>query len=140
MGKQQKKFQKRKDRERQVRKKVLRRRDILRARREEEEAKDREVEEAGRSKQTPIVSNPKKKDEMIKKKLAQNMKVLEALEQEYLKEMEARRERNEELESLGFDTLGEKVQALTGMQVINEGGGRAEATVIRKGENNSPPA
>ena len=140
MGKEQKKFQKKKEREREVRKKVLYRRDILRTRREEEEAKDKEVEEVGRPKQMPIVNNPQKKDDMIKKKLEENMKVLEALEQEYLKEMAVRKERNEAFE--GYETLEQKVQALTGMQVINDGGGgRADATVIRKGENNeNPPA
>src|SRR5262252_735023 len=100
MASNQKKFQKKKDREREVRKKVLHRRESLRRHKAEEREKEEQYEREYQEGQKPIVNN-EKKDAMIKDRLRDNMKILEALEQEYLKEMETRKERNDDLEAQG---------------------------------------
>jgi len=93
-NKEKKKFQKKKEREREVRKRVLYRRDALQTAREEQQAKEDQLEKEyqGTKKPMPIVNDPAKKDEMIKKRLEENMKILEALEQEYIKETEGRKQ------------------------------------------------
>lgn len=48
----------------------------------------------------------------IKKQLEHNMQILQALEEEYVNEMEAKKELNEALEKEGHMTLKEKLDAL----------------------------
>jgi len=133
MASNQKKFQKKKDREREVRKKVLHRRESLRRHKAEEREKEEQYEREYQEGQKPIVNN-EKKDAMIKDRLRDNMKILEALEQEYLKEMETRKERNDDLEAQGYLTLPEKLEALSQKAAV-----LADGNVI-KGNKENPGA
>jgi len=54
----------------------------------------------------------RQKDEEIKKQLEHNVKILKALEEEYLAEQEARKQANESLEAEGHETLQEKLDVL----------------------------
>lgn len=72
-----------------------------------------------REKLVPIVKDPEKKKKLEEleakknlEKLENNMKILKALEEEYLKERDQKRELNENLESQGHNTLQEKLNAL----------------------------
>jgi hypothetical protein len=51
-------------------------------------------------------------DEAIKKQLAHNLEILEALEKEYDQEQEAKKKLNVDLEGQGFSTLEEKMEYL----------------------------
>ena|SRR5262252_1406390 len=112
MANNQKKFQKKKERERAVRKKVLHRREALRRHKAEEREKEDQYEREYQSPPKPIV-NDQKKNAAIMNRLQENMKILEALEQEYLTEMETRKDRNDDLEAQGYITLPEKLEALS---------------------------
>lgn len=86
----QKKFQKKKDRERQVRKKILERREKYRAQTKEQEAVDRESA-AKDPKRKPICSAQERRqkelrDAEIRRQLQHNIEVLKALEAQYDKE------------------------------------------------------
>ena len=119
---QNKKNQKKKDREKKVRNKVLRRRETLRRERKEEKLKELALEkeyELVNGKPDPIITDPakliernKKKVESAKKQLEHNMKILEALEGQYLEETQMKSQLNKELESEGHSTMKEKLQAL----------------------------
>ena len=84
-----------------------------------EEKQSARLSKKFRDKIKPIVKDPeaKKKLEEIEakktlEKLEKNMQVLKALEEEYIKEKEAKKQLNEELEAEGYSTLKEKMKAL----------------------------
>jgi hypothetical protein len=111
-----KKFEKRKARERSVKAKTLKRRNIIQAKHKEERLE--------RLKQIEInkIVNPvepfltpekqKEREDSAKKKLEHNMEILKALEAEYDKEQALRKSTNESLEAQGHHTLEEKIAAL----------------------------
>src|SRR6185369_5160614 len=94
----QKKFEKKKDREREVRRKVLRRREKLRAEAKEEATKERAEREhqrdLNRFKRATVMLNAGAPltDEQIRERLAHNLEVLKALEEEHDRELKAREE------------------------------------------------
>lgn len=118
-----KEIQKRKEREKSVRKKVLEQRQELRKERklmEEEQRKEREryILEHG---QTPaaLPGNPDlaaaKEVERTRKaadKIAKNLELLKNLQSEFEKEQAIRQQFNENLESEGYKTLKEKMDAI----------------------------
>lgn len=118
-----KEIQKRKEREKSVRKKVLEQREELRKERklmEEEQRKEREkyILEYG---QTPaaLPGNPElaaiKEAERTRKaadKIAKNLELLKNLQSEFEKEQELRQQFNQNLETEGYVTLKEKMEAL----------------------------
>ena len=118
-----KQIEKRKAREKTVRKKVLQQREELRAERkvmEEEKRKEfeRYVIEHGR---TPpaLPGNPElaaeKEAERARKaadKIAKNLELLRNLQSEFEKEQEMRRQLHEGLEAEGYSTLKEKMEAI----------------------------
>lgn len=59
-----------------------------------------------------LEANEGMEDVRIKKQLEHNMQILQALEEEYVNEMEAKKELNEALEKEGYMTLKEKLDAL----------------------------
>lgn len=72
-----------------------------------------------REKLTPFIKDPEKKKKLEEleqqknlKKIERNMEVLKALEEEYIKEKEQKKQLNEQLESEGHVTLQEKLNAL----------------------------
>jgi len=83
MGKAQKKFAKKKEREREVRKKVLARRESIRKEAKEQRIKD-VLEEKYRDKPKPFISKEKADQVEIRKSLEHNLEILKALEEEYL--------------------------------------------------------
>lgn len=116
-------IEKRKQREIAVRKKVLERREEIRKERKEIE-KERQKErdmfllEHGHT-PSALPGNPElaeqKKAEREKKvaeKLKRNLAILKSLEAEYEKEQAARKDVNAKLESEGFMTMKEKMDAL----------------------------
>lgn len=125
MSRQQTKFMKKKNREREVRKKILARREAMRRQRKEEAAKEDQYEKeyTGGAKPAPIVKKLDKDDD-IKRRLEHNIEVLRALEQEYLAEMEQRKQLNEKLEAEGSQTIKEKLDFLQAraIDILNEKG------------------
>ena len=121
MSKQQKKMQKKKERERESRKKVLHRREVMRETKKAEQAKEDQMEaeylkqQQDGLKPMPIINDPAKRDAAIKARLERNLKILEALEQEYQKEQAQRKEVNAKLEGEGAMTLKEKIEYLNKM-------------------------
>jgi hypothetical protein len=120
-------IQKRKERKKKLRKeisktRVLKRRTAIRQKRQIEQSerlKEAEMQELMHGKINPIVTNPEKlalieeaRQRKAMEKLEQNLKVLEALEQEYEAEQSMRRNINETLEGEGHATLKEKMDAL----------------------------
>ena len=120
-------IQKRKERKKKLRKeisktRVLKRRTAIREKRQIEQAermKEAEMQELMHGKIKPIITNPEKlalieeaRQRKAMEKLEQNLKVLEALEQEYESEQVMRRNINETLENEGHATLKEKMDAL----------------------------
>lgn len=112
------KERKKKDREAKAKARVLsRRHKIHEAMREERRA--RVLENKFSEKIKPFVKDPAKKAEIaaaeerkVKERLERNAQILKALEDEYEAEMGRRREFNSELESMGHETLKEKLNAL----------------------------
>ena len=114
------KFKKKKAKEREKKVKVARQRDRLR--KSAKERRKLEVAVAAEQKlarpNKPYISPEKHaarvdaKDDAIKEQLERNLKILEALEEEYLKEQEAREKLNDELESKGLHTLEDKIKYL----------------------------
>ena len=99
------KFQKKKDREREVRKKILNRRERKHAIEKEKAAMDAE-EKAVRHKERPIRNEEfyaarKIRDQEIRMKLEDNLKLLEGLQKEYEAELEKRKEYVEKLQQAG---------------------------------------
>lgn len=118
-----KQLQKRKQREKEVRKKVLARREELRAERKEIEAerrKEQEMWELEHGKPVPAVSgNPEvaakqlaERAQTAADKLQRNLEILKALEAEYDKEQASRNKLNDELEAEGYKTMKDKMAAL----------------------------
>lgn len=101
------KFQKKKDRERENRKKLLARRANENAKRKEN-AKFDDEEKAVRPRQRPILNEElyaarRMRDLEIKMKLESNMKLLEGLQKEYEEELKKREEYVKTLEEQGVD-------------------------------------
>jgi hypothetical protein len=114
-----KKLQKKKERERQVRKDLLLRRETARKQRKEDDFQ-RRMDIAMRPRQEPIRNNPalvpdREKPmtkEEVKKRLEHNLKILKALEEEYDRELSERQQRNEDMEADGIKNFDEKVKAI----------------------------
>ena len=123
MNKQEKNKQKKKnERNKRVKLKLANRREYARKERKivlEEERVKRETELLVNGKQKPIVNDKNKskevaklKEELIKEQLEKNLKILQALEDQYDLEQKNRTELNQRLESEGHFTLREKLDAL----------------------------
>jgi len=116
------KEKKKKDRERLAHARVVKRREILRSQRklaEEEERKRQEIEYMSHGKPQPIIVDKEKAAEREAMKaraasdqLKKNLDILEALEQEYEKEQQVRNEVNQKLESEGYMSIKQKMDAL----------------------------
>ena len=120
-----KKQKERKDKKRKeiAKNRVLKRREYVRKQRKqamEEMATEKKTEEKAFGKMKPFVKGEvdldssliRTNDEEIRSKIEHNLKILEALEQEYDRESETRKEINQKLESEGFMTIKEKMDAL----------------------------
>lgn len=122
MTSQRQKFQKKKDRERSVRKKVLRRREAIRTEAKEKREEELRLEtehQLRNGKQEPILTDPVKiarreaqKAAMVEERLKKNLQILEALEAEYEQEHQQREDANKLLEGEGHKSIKEKMQAL----------------------------
>jgi len=129
------KERKKKNREEVARNRVLRRRETLRKQRKqamEEKLNELKAEESAFGKQKPFVKNDasalnevistareqqksEQTDEEIDElnaKLEHNLRILEALEEEYDRENETRKEINQKLENEGHISMKEKMDAL----------------------------
>lgn len=113
---------KKKDRERLAHTRVVKRREALRSERklaEKEERQRQEIEYMSQGKLQPIVVDEKKAAEReaekvrsVSEQLKKNLEILEALEQEYEQEQQVRVEVNQKLESEGFMSVKQKMDAL----------------------------
>jgi hypothetical protein len=122
MVNQRQKEKKKKERERTAKARVLVRREALRKERKAEKEEQRKFEEAQEimhGKRMPIINNPEvlaqkeaARARAVSDKLKQNLEILEALEREYEAEQAARAEMNDKLESEGYKTMREKMDAL----------------------------
>jgi hypothetical protein len=117
-SKQQKKFQKKKEREKRVRRQVLLQRETLRAPEREERAFQRKMKRITKLKKDMGDLNVwsdnvflQMNDETLSQ-LEKNAKILRALEQQYVDETSKKKDLNEQLESEGFNTLDEKLGEL----------------------------
>lgn len=118
------KEKKKKEREKIAKNRVLKRREALRKQKKElamEQKQEKLAEESAYGKQKPFLKNDtsvlsevlkENKEEEIRKKIEHNLKILEALEQEYDIENSQRKEINQKLENEGFMTMKEKMDAL----------------------------
>lgn len=121
------KEKKKKEREKIAKSRILRRREALRKERKElnmEQQQEKQAEQSAYGKPQPFIKNDssdlnnilqENKDaskEGLKEKLEHNLKILEALEQEYEAETSQRKEINQKLENEGFMTMKEKMDAL----------------------------
>ena len=118
-----KQIQKRKEREKNVRKKVLERREELRKERklvDQERQKEREMYllEHGHT-PAALPGNPElaetarvERDKKVSEKLKRNLAILKDLESEYEREQATRKQLNENLEDEGYLTMKEKMDAL----------------------------
>lgn len=114
----QKKFKKKKEREKIAKQRVLRRREQMRSFRKEEEAKQK-LERELAPRQMPILNDPlmrelreKARKDRANEQIEKNMQLLEALEQQYDQEQALRKEVNESLEAEGHMTMKDKLDAL----------------------------
>jgi hypothetical protein len=117
-----KKFLKKKERERRVRKEVLHRREVVRRENKEKRLNELRQEtefQLRNGKPEPILTDPeaiKAREEMkkvqVEKRLKHNLAILEALEKEYDQEKGQRQDANEALESEGHKTIQDKLTAL----------------------------
>lgn len=113
---------KKKQREKLVKAKVLVRRTTLRKLRKEEEQSQRNFDESQtimHGKLVPIVTNSEllaqresARSKAVQDKLQHNLEILQALEEEYESEQVARSDMNDKLESEGYKTMREKMDAL----------------------------
>jgi len=120
--KQQQKEKKKKNREKKVIEKLSKKRDLLRKERKAVEIQRRQEEESQNlvhGKLKPIVNDYQKaekvkanKEQSALSQLEKNLKILEALENEYDREASMRNEVNKSLESEGHLTMSEKMDAL----------------------------
>ena len=102
--------QKKKEKEKRAKIKILARREELRCFKKEEQRKillERSLEP-----KLPPLENKEKRNSEIKKQIERNLKILEALEQEYDKEVSARQEVHHNLESEGYLSIQDKMNAL----------------------------
>lgn len=117
-SKEQKKFKKRKQREKDVRKKILTRREIIRAPEREERAFQKKLKRIDKLKKEMGDLNVWSDDIFLKmtddtlSQLEKNAKILKALEDEFREETTKKRNLNEQLEAEGFQTLDEKLSHL----------------------------
>lgn len=108
---------KKQKKEKESRVKAARRREKVQAENRARK-KDQQAAERARRKINPIrpyVKDPNKakvRAEEVLAQLEKNLQILEALEEEYLREEEAKKKLNEELEAEGLTTLKEKLDAL----------------------------
>lgn len=129
------KEKKKKMREREAHARVVERREKLRAERKqavEEEFQRQEIEYMSHGKLKPFIRNAEKaaereavKANVVVEQLKNNLKILEALETEYEQEQKVRVEVNQKLESEGYMSIKEKMDALH--QKALEMTGKAEA-------------
>ncbi|RTK93326.1 MAG: hypothetical protein EKK64_10475 [Neisseriaceae bacterium] len=112
---------KKKNRELDVQKKILKKREDLRKEKKLalfEEMQRREIDALTYGKQEPIIDEEKKKARQelkakaIKEKLEKNLKILEALEKEFEEEEKSRKAVNESLEAEGYGSIKEKMDAI----------------------------
>ena len=126
MSSKKQKERKKKNREKIARNRVVKRRVALRKDRKmalEEQTKQKIAEDAIYGKLQPYTKKnslavelteeeKKKKFDEIQSKIEHNLKILEALEEEYDKEQNQRKEINENLEKEGHKTIKEKMNAI----------------------------
>lgn len=118
MASEKKKFQKKKEREKRVRKQILKQREALRAPEREEREFQKKLKRIEKLKKDMGKMNVWADEvflNMNDKSLSQlerNAQILKALEQEYQKEKDRKKALNEELEGQGFLTLDQKLQHL----------------------------
>jgi hypothetical protein len=101
------KEKKKKAREKLARARVLHRRDLKR-KKDKIEAEMRAEEMKKMPKMEPYMKDETKKRK-TQEQLEHNMKILEALEEEYEKEKAGRQDANDQLEAEGFQTLEERI-------------------------------
>ena len=118
MDTQKQKEKKKKKREKIAKQRVLFKREEIRKFRKEEEIKQK-LEKDLSPRQIPFVNDPlvresqeKARVDRTKEQIEHNMKLLEALEQEYDAEQALRNEVNSDLESEGHMTMKDKLDAL----------------------------
>lgn len=119
---QKKQEKKKKDRERLVKQKILKKRTALRVERKSEREQiqaERDAHDIVHGKMMPIINNPQllaekeaQRAREISEKLQKNLEILKALEEEYEQEQSVRDEVNSKLESEGHSTMREKLDAL----------------------------
>lgn len=118
-----KEIQKRKQRQESVRKKLTEQRDEIRKERklvEVERNREREMWKLEHGRTPPALpGNPElaairqaERDKRISEKLNHNLEILRNLEQEYEREQASRKEINDRLESEGYMTMKDKMDAL----------------------------
>lgn len=122
MATQKQKEKKKKEREKRVKVKLARRRESLKKERdfrEAELAKERAEHILQNGPNKPIVTNPERlaelearKSRAVAERLKKNLEILAALEKEYEQEQASRQEVNDKLESEGYMTMREKMDAL----------------------------
>ena len=89
---------------------VLKRREAIR--KEAKKYREWSLAEKRATKGIPIKGSLADRDAMILEKLRHNYAILEALDAEYQKEQESRKQINDSLEAEGFKTLKEKMDAM----------------------------
>ena len=89
---------------------VLKRREAIR--KEAKKHREWSLAEKRATKGIPIKGSLADRDAMILEKLRHNYAILEALDAEYQKEQESRKQINDSLEAEGFKTLKEKMDAM----------------------------
>lgn len=104
---------KKKNREKKAKEKVLRIREALREKQRYEKMIDKDVRE-NRERLKPYVRGVEDtvKDKNVREQIQRNMELLKNLEDEYLKEQEAKQTLNASLETEGNTTLKQKLDAL----------------------------
>lgn len=114
------KEKKKKDREAKAKARVLSRRQKIRESMRED-SKARKLNEKFRERIRPFVKDESKRaaievseEAKVRERLEKNMQILKALEDEYEAEQNRKKEFNSELESMGHETLKEKLNALEG--------------------------
>lgn len=122
VSKEQRKLQKRKKREKEARKSVLVRRGQLRAKKKEEREEllqQKRIDKLQRELDRMDQHFPREMLELAPEdtiaQLEKNVEILKALEAEHHKELDAKQQINNDLESKGYITLEEKMQALQEM-------------------------
>lgn len=117
-----KKFLKKKEREKKVKEKMAVRRETIRKVRAEQRSEELRMElehEMKYGKPEPILNDPEavarrelKKRANVEERLKRNLSILEALEAEYDQEQEVRTKVNEKLEAEGHTTIKDKLNAM----------------------------